>query len=282
MLAGIPIAELAGLALALVVAGALSGVLAGLFGVGGGAILVPVLYQLFAVIGVPDEVRMHLAVGTSLAIIIPTSIRSFRSHLAKKAVDMEILKQWAVPVFLGVVAGSFLAAVVSAQTLRGVFAVIAGITGLKLLIGRDDWRFSDHMPGLAGMTGYGLGIGVLSALMGIGGGLISNMIMNLHNRPIHRAVATSSGLGVIISIPGMIGYVIGGWSKGNPLAEGVLPPLSLGYVSLIGALLVIPTSVWLAPMGVKLAHGFTKRQLEIAFGIFLTLVAMRFGWSLLF
>jgi uncharacterized membrane protein YfcA len=282
MIAGIPIAELAMLAVALIAAGAITGVLAGLFGVGGGAVMVPVLYQLFGLVGVPEDVRMHLSVGTSLAVIIPTSIRSFRGHRAKNAVDMDILKRWAVPVLVGVVAGSFLAAIVSSQALRGVFAVVATLNGLKLLIGRDDWRIADNMPGPVGMTGYGLGIGVLSALMGIGGGVFGNMIMSLHNRPIHRAVATSSGLGVLISIPGMIGYVIGGWAKGNPFAEGVLPPLSLGYVSLIGALLIIPTSVWLAPMGVKLAHGFTKRQLEIAFGIFLTLVGLRFGWSLLF
>lgn len=275
MLAGLPVSELIWLALALLAAGAVTGVLAGLFGVGGGAVMVPVLYQLFALIGVPEEVRMHLSVGTSLAVIIPTSIRSFRGHLKRDAVDMETLKRWAVPVVVGVVLGSLIAAYVSSAALKGVFAVVATLNGLKLLIGRDDWRLGDAMPGTIGHGAYGLGIGVLSALMGIGGGVFGNMVMTLYNRPIHRAIATSAGLGVLISIPGALGYVWAGWPK-----MSLLPPFSLGYVSLIGAALIIPTSVWLAPLGVKLAHGFSKRRLEIAFGLFLMLVGLRFAWSL--
>lgn len=271
MLAGIPMAELAALAVALVIAGGVTGVLAGLFGVGGGAVMVPVLYQLFVFIGVPEEVRMHLAVGTSLAVIIPTSIRSYRAHLARKAVDIATLRTWAVPVLLGVIAGALIAAMVSSGFLRGVFAVVATLNGLKLLFGRDDWRFGDTMPGRFVMWLYGLMIGVLSALMGIGGGVFGNMIMLLYNQPIHRAVATSAGLGVLISIPGTLGYVWAGWPRMD-----LLPPLSLGYVSLIGAALIIPASVWFAPLGVKLAHGFTKRQLEVAFGVFLLLVGLRF------
>jgi uncharacterized protein len=276
MFASIPVADLVWLALALIAAGAVTGVLAGLFGVGGGAVMVPVLYQLFALIGVPEEVRMHLSVGTSLAVIIPTSIRSFRGHLKRDAVDMETLKRWAIPVIAGVVLGSLIAAYVSSTALKAVFAVVATLNGLKLLIGRDDWRLGDAMPGIIGHGAYGLAIGVLSALMGIGGGVFGNMIMTLYNRPIHRAIATSAGLGVLISIPGALGYVWAGWPK-----MAVLPPLSLGYVSMIGAALIIPTSVWLAPLGVKLAHGFSKRKLEMAFGTFLMFVGLRFAWSLL-
>jgi uncharacterized protein len=274
MLASIPVADLVWLALALIAAGAVTGVLAGLFGVGGGAVMVPVLYQLFALIGVPEEVRMHLSVGTSLAVIIPTSIRSFRGHLKRDAVDMETLKRWAIPVIAGVVLGSLIAAYVSSTALKAVFAVVATLNGLKLLIGRDDWRLGDAMPGTIGHGAYGLAIGVLSALMGIGGGVFGNMIMTLYNRPIHRAIATSAGLGVLISIPGALGYVWAGWPK-----MVLLPPFSLGYVSMIGAALIIPTSVWLAPFGVKLAHGFSKRKLEMAFGIFLMFVGLRFAWS---
>jgi uncharacterized protein len=274
MLASIPVADLVWLALALIAAGAVTGVLAGLFGVGGGAVMVPVLYQLFALIGVPEEVRMHLSVGTSLAVIIPTSIRSFRGHLKRDAVDMETLKRWAIPVIAGVVLGSLIAAYVSSTALKAVFAVVATLNGLKLLIGRDDWRLGDAMPGTIGHGAYGLAIGVLSALMGIGGGVFGNMIMTLYNRPIHRAIATSAGLGVLISIPGALGYVWAGWPK-----MALLPPFSLGYVSMIGAALIIPTSVWLAPFGVKLAHGFSKRKLEMAFGIFLMFVGLRFAWS---
>lgn len=275
LLAGLPLADLVALAAALIAAGAVVGVLAGLFGVGGGAVMVPVLYQLFALIGVPEEVRMHLSVGTSLAVIIPTSIRSFRGHLARGAVDMDTLRAWAVPVVLGVVGGAFIAAYASATVLKAVFAVVAILNGLKLLIGRDDWRLADDLPGRAGLSAYGLVIGVLSALMGIGGGVFGNMIMTLHNRPIHQAVATSAGLGVLISIPGAVGYAWAGWPRLD-----LLPPLSLGYVSAIGAALLIPTSVWLAPLGVRLAHGFSKRRLEIAFGLFLMLVGLRFAISL--
>jgi uncharacterized protein len=223
---------------------------------------------------VPEEVRMHLSVGTSLAVIIPTSIRSFRGHLKRDAVDMETLKRWAIPVIAGVVLGSLIAAYVSSTALKAVFAVVATLNGLKLLVGRDDWRLGDAMPGTIGHGAYGLAIGVLSALMGIGGGVFGNMIMTLYNRPIHRAIATSAGLGVLISIPGALGYVWAGWPK-----MAVLPPFSLGYVSMIGAALIIPTSVWLAPFGVKLAHGFSKRKLEMAFGIFLMFVGLRFAWS---
>lgn len=276
MLSSIPWVEVALLIAVLGVAGLVSGVLAGMFGVGGGAILVPVLYQFFQFVGVPEEVRMHLSVGTSLAIIIPTSIRSFRGHLAKGAVDMAVLKAWAVPVVIGVVLGTLLAAHASAQMLKAVFAVVATFNALKLLLGREDWRLGSDMPGRAGMTAYGFGIGVLSALMGIGGGVFGNMIMTLYGRPIHRAVATSAGLGVLISIPGVVGYVYAGFDK-----MALLPPFSLGYISVLGAILVAPVSVMVAPIGVRLAHGFSRRRLEIAFGVFLMVVAIRFGQSLL-
>jgi uncharacterized protein len=276
LLSTIPWGEVALLVAVLGVAGLVSGILAGMFGVGGGAILVPVLYQFFQFVGVPEEVRMHLSVGTSLAIIIPTSIRSFRGHLAKGAVDMEVLKAWAVPVVIGVVLGTFLAAHASAQALKAVFAVVATFNSLKLLLGREDWLLGSDMPGRVGMTSYGFGIGVLSALMGIGGGVFGNMIMTLYGRPIHRAVATSAGLGVLISIPGVIGYVYAGMDK-----MALLPPFSLGYISVLGAILVAPVSVLVAPIGVRLAHGFSRRRLEVAFGLFLMVVAIRFGLSLL-
>ncbi len=271
MLANLPISELIWLAVALLAAGVITGILAGLFGVGGGAVMVPILYELFGVIGVPTEVRMHLCVGTSLAVIIPTSIRSMRGHMRRGAVDMALLKTWAVPVVAGVIGGSFIAAFAGTRALQTVFAIVATLNGLKLLFGREEWRVADDMPGKVGTSLYGLGIGVLSALMGIGGGIFGNMIMTMHNRPIHQAVATSSGLGVLISIPGALGYIVAGWPKLD-----LLPPLSLGYVSLIGALLIIPTSVALAPLGVRIAHGFTRRRLEVAFGCFLLLVGGRF------
>lgn len=276
MIAGIPLGDLAFLAVSLVLAGAVTGVLAGLFGVGGGAVIVPILYEVFRVIGVPEEVRMPLCVGTSLAIIIPTSIRSFNAHRAKGLVDLDILKTWAVPVVLGVIAGSFVARYAPPDLFKIVFVAVAVVSALRLLFASDRWQLGTDMPGKALMTFYGGLIGVLSALMGIGGGQLSSLFMTFYGRPIHQAVATSSGLGVLISIPGALGYIYAGWPKMD-----VLPPLSLGYVSFIGFLLFIPTSIWTAPIGARLAHRLSKRKLEVVFGIFLLFVASRFIWSLL-
>ena len=202
MIFGIPFSELAWLAVALLAAGAVTGILAGVFGVGGGAVVVPVLYELFVIIGIPEEVRMPLCVGTSLAVIIPTSIRSFNAHRRKGAVDMSIVKIWALPVIIGVVLGSYVARFAPADVFKGVFVVVAGISAFRLLFGRESWKISDTMPGNPVMRAYGVLIGVLSSLMGIGGGQLSNLFMTFYGRPIHQAVATSSGLGVLISIPG--------------------------------------------------------------------------------
>jgi uncharacterized membrane protein YfcA len=276
MLAAIPVGDLAFLAVSLVVAGAFTGILAGLFGVGGGAVIVPVLYEIFRVIGVPEDVRMPLCVGTSLAIIIPTSIRSFNAHRAKGLVDLDILKIWAVPVVLGVVAGSFIARFAPPDLFKIVFVVVAVASALRLLFASDRWQLGTEIPGKVLMSVYGAVIGVLSALMGIGGGQLSSLFMTFYGRPIHQAIATSSGLGVLISIPGALGFIYAGWPK-----MAVLPPLSLGYVSLIGFILFIPTSIWTAPIGARLAHRLSKRRLEVTFGIFLLVVAGRFIWSLL-
>ena len=267
--------QLIALVVGLLAAGAVTGMLAGVFGVGGGAIIVPVLYELFRLQGVPEDVRMPLAVGTSLAVIIPTSIRSFRAHQRKGAVDMSILKAWALPVVLGVIGGSFVARYAPPDLFKIVFVIVAGASAIRLLFGRDSWKLGDTMPGGIIMKVYGLLIGVLSALMGIGGGQLSNLFMTFYGRPIHQAVATSSGLGVLISIPGAVGYVYAGWPKMG-LVPPVLPPFSIGYVSLIGMVLLIPTSIIAAPLGVTLAHRLSKRKLETAFGIFLLLVCLRF------
>lgn len=282
MIAGLPMLDVAWLAIALLVAGAITGFLAGLFGVGGGAVLVPALYELFRFAGVPDDVRMPLCVGTSLAIIIPTSIRSYYAHRATRAVDTTVLRNWAVPVVIGVVIGSFIARYAPAELFKIVFVAIAGISAVRLLFGRDSWRFADDMPKGFFLRAYGGMIGVLSTLMGIGGGQLSNLFMTFYGRPIHQAIATSSGLGVLISIPGAIGYIYAGWpaAAANPDVLALQLPFALGYVSLIATIIVAPTSVLTAPLGVKLAHALPKRALEISFGIFLLLVCARFFVSL--
>ena len=271
-----PIADLVLFAIALAAAGVVSGLLAGIFGIGGGAILVPVFYQVFGYLDVPEAVRMHLSIGTSIAIIVPTSIRSFTSHRKRGAVDTALLKSWIVALPLGAVLASVIAAVISSVGLRLVFVAIALLVALRMLFNRESWRVGDTLPtGLANQIA-GVVIGTLSGLMGIGGGVLNNTYMTSFGRPIHQAVATSSGLGVLISIPGALGYIYAGWPKMD-----ILPPLSLGYVSLIGMILFVPTSIWTAPIGASLAHKLSKRRLEIAFGLFLLVVAGRFVWSLL-
>ena len=267
-------AALMPLALTMAAAGALTGVLAGLFGIGGGAILVPILMEFLRIQGVATEYQAHIAVGTSLAIIIPTSIRSFRSHLDHGAPDVDLLKAWAILVPVGVIAASFIAASVSGDVLKGVFAVVALLIAVKMLFNRKSWSLGHDLPKNPTRGAVGFGIGFVSTFMGIGGGNLNNVFMTSFGRPIHQAVATSAGLGVLISIPGAIGYIIAGWG-----IEG-LPPMSLGYVNLLALLLITPVSILTAPLGVQLAHALTKRNMEIAFGVFLLIVAARFLWSI--
>jgi uncharacterized membrane protein YfcA len=276
MLLGVPFGELALLVAAVVLAGVATGILAGLFGIGGGAIIVPVLYEVFRMLGVPEEVRMQLCVGTSMAIIVPTTIRSYLAHRAKGAVLDDVLRQWAIPAVAGVVSGSVIAFVAPGAVFKLVFLVVVTIIAVKLLFGRDDWRIADELPGRFAMSVYGFLIGITSALMGVSGGSLSNMFQMLYGKPLLKAVATSAGLGVPVTIAGAIGLMIAGWPK-MPL----LPPLSVGYVSLIGVAIIAPVSSFSASYGARLAHRLSRRHLEIAFGIFLLLVAARFAVSLM-
>jgi uncharacterized membrane protein YfcA len=284
MVAGLNASELTELALLLVAVGALSGLLAGLFGIGGGAILVPVFYECFRLAGVPLEVRMPLCIGTSLAIIIPTSIRSWRAHYRRGAVDTAIVRSWWLPVIAGVVAGSVTARYAPERLFKIVFVAVAWSASARLLLARDTWKLGADLPGGPLMKIYGFLIGLLATLMGIGGGLFSNLLMTFYGRPIHQSVATSSALAVLISIPGAIGYVYAGWpvAAHYPAIAALQWPFALGYVSLIGAVLVMPTSLLTAPLGVRAAHAMSKRTLEAAFGCYMFIVGSRFVVSLVF
>jgi uncharacterized membrane protein YfcA len=273
---GIPAGELAWLALAIVVGGAVTGLLAGLFGVGGSAVIVPVLYEIFRVIGVSDDIRVQLCVGTSLAVIIPTSIRSFLAHRAKGTVPAGVLKRWVVPVAVGVMIGSVLAAFAPAFVFKGFFAAMTFLLGAKFLFLQDRWRIADTLPGPPLMSIYGGFIGFYSAMMGVGGGAVSTLILSLYGQPIHAAVGLSAGVGVIISVVGAIGFVLAGLPH-----QDLMPPLSIGYVSLIGLALMGPVSAFFAPYGARIAHTLSRRKLELALGIFLWIVAIRFVISLL-
>jgi uncharacterized membrane protein YfcA len=276
MFSGIPLSELAWLAAVIVAGGVVSGFLAGLFGIGGGAIIVPVLYEVFRVIGVPDEIRMQLCIGTSLAIIIPTTIRSYVAHRARGAVMPDVLRIWMIPMVAGVGLGSALATFAPQSVFKIAFIVLAAIIAARLLFGGDRWRLGDELPGKAGMIAYGLGIGLAGSLMGVSGGSMSTMVLTLYGKPIHAAVGTAAGLGVPLTIAGTLGYVLAGLPH-----QAQTPPLSLGFVSLIGVVLMAPVSSWVAIFGVRAAHALPKRQLEIAFGIFLLLVSIRFVVSLI-
>jgi uncharacterized membrane protein YfcA len=266
--------EIAVFVLAVAASGVVSGLMAGVFGIGGGAVLVPVFYQVFGLLGVEDAVRMHLSVGSSLAIIIPTSLRSFTSHRARGTVDMELLRSFYVPVPAGVLLASLTAAYLTSEGLRIIFAVITLVVALRLLFNRESWRIGTTIPGNPARGVIGVAIGYFSTLMGIGGGVMNNTFMTLYGRPMHEAVATSSGVGVMIAIPGTLGYVWAGWG-----APG-LPPGSTGFVNWIAVAIIIPIALLVTPWGVHLAHALSRRQLEISFGLFCVFVSARFFWSL--
>lgn len=266
-------ADIALLAVALGCAGAVAGLLAGLFGIGGGAVLVPVFYQAFALIGVDEAVRMHVAVGTSLAIIVPTSLRSFASHRAAGAVDMDLLRIYVLAVPAGVVVAAVVFAAISSAGLRLVFMAIALAVDFKMIFSRKDWRVAGDLPGTFGQSLAGVVIGFISTLMGIGGGILNSTFMTLFGRPIHQAVATSAGVGVLISIPGFVGAIWAGWA-----ASG-LPALSTGYVNWLAVALIIPITLFMAPVGARLAHRLDSRRLELGFGLFMLVVAARFAIS---
>ena len=275
-MAGVPISELAWLAVAVMAAGVVTGLLAGLFGIGGGAVIVPVLFEVFRLLGVPEEIRMQLCIGTSLAIIVPTTVRSYRAHRAKGLVVQAVMRSWTVPAVIGVAAGSVTAAFAPAQVFKLAFVVIAAIIAAKLLAGRETWVLGRSLPGRAGMTGCGFLVGLASSLMGISGGSLATMMMTLYGVPIHNAVATSAGLGVPITIAGTLGYLIAGLPH-----QSQLPPLSLGFVSVIGVVMIAPISSWIAPLGARLAHALPRRRLEVGFGLFLIAASLRFVVSLM-
>jgi uncharacterized protein len=275
MFLDVPLGELAWLAGAIVVSGVVTGILAGLFGIGGGAVIVPALYEVFRILGVPEEVRMQLCIGTSLAIIVPTTIRSYRAHRERGEGIREVVRAWALPAVIGVAIGSLLAAFAPGIVFKIAFVVIISFIAIKLLFGRESWRIADELPGRAAMTFYGFLVGLCSSLLGISGGSVSNTILMLYGRPIHNTVAISAGLGVPIALAGTLGYALAGLRY-----QAQLPPLSIGFVSIIGVALMAPVSSFVAVYGARLAHALSRRRLEIAFGLFLLAVAIRFALSL--
>ncbi len=269
LLDGYSLIQLALLAAGLALTGVVAGILAGLLGVGGGIVIVPVLYHVFSGLGIDEAVRMHLAVGTSLATIVATSTRSLRAHRAKGAVDTELLRQLAPSIIIGVLLGSLIAGGVKGGALMLVFATVALIVAIHMAFGREEWRIADHFPTGVIRAVIGAIIGLISVLMGIGGGTLGVPVLSLYNIPIHRAVGTATGFGLIIAVPGTLAMMMNGWG-----APG-LPPFSLGYVNLIGFALIVPTTILAAPWGAHIAHAISRPALRRAFAAFLALTSLR-------
>ena len=249
----------------------MTGLLAGLFGIGGGAVIVPVLFEVFRLLDVPATVRMQLCIGTSMAIIVPTAVRSYQAHRAKGLVIPGVLRSWTLPAVVGVAVGSVAAALAPPGVFELAFVVIAGIIAAKLLAGREDWVVVRRLPSRRAMTAWGFVIGLASSLMGISGGSLGTMMLTLCGKPLHNAVATSAGIGVPITIAGTLGYMLAGLPH-----QAQLPALSVGFVSVIGVALIAPISSYVAPFGARLAHALPRRWLEVTFGSFLLIASVRF------
>ena len=268
------VSQLAVFALALALTGCLSGFLAGLLGVGGGIIVVPTLYLLFPALGVSEEIRMHLAVGTSLATVIPNAITSARSHHAKGSLDLDLLRKLGPPIIIGVIGGSIFGGKSSGQVLIVIFASLALLVALYMAFRRDSWVIGINLKeSIFVRIPIGLFIGWFSVLMGIGGGTLSVPMMNLFNIEMRRAVGTGAAIGILIGIPGLLGFMFTGW--GNPL----LPPLSLGYCSLIGVAMIIPSSMLMVRHGVRIAHSIEQSLLRKIFASFLLITSVKMFFS---
>jgi uncharacterized membrane protein YfcA len=267
-------AEMTALGLALAVVGCCSGFLAGLLGVGGGIVIVPALFYVFDFLDIDEAIRAHLAVGTSLATIIPTSIVSLRAHQKRAAVDGALLRSWGPMIAIGVLFGVVIAAFVDGKALTGIFGIVALIVALYMLFSLEGARLKEGLPQQPWRAMIATVIGSVSTLMGIGGGTLSVPILSLFDFPLRRAVGTASAIGLIIAVPGTLGFVINGWGAED------LPPLSLGYVSLIGFAAIVPTSILFAPYGAKAAHSMQVGWLRKSFALFLGITGIKMVWTL--
>ena len=258
--------------LALAVAGLFAGLAAGLFGIGGGVVIVPVLFFLLDSLGY-RETAMHVAVSTSLATIILTSVRSVMAHHKRGAVDWQIMRAWSPWIVLGSVLGILLAGYVSRQVMLAIFGTVLILFAAQFYFGRPGWKLAPQMPGGLPRAGIGTFNGALSSIMGIGGGTLGVTLMTLCAMPMHRAVATAAGWGVAIGLPGAIAAMIVGWGR-----EG-LPPFSAGFVNLPAFALISVFTVLMAPVGAALAHRLPADNLRKLFGLLLALVAVRMVWQ---
>ena len=258
----------------LMAAGLVAGFVAGRFGIGGGFVVVPALLLVFTVFGVDSEVLTHVAIGTSLATIIVTSSRSVHAHNKKGAVDFTIIKDWAPWLVIGVAGGLYLAQFMDGRSLKWIFSIGVFLMGLHFISPvLRDVKLSEEMP--RGLTRAGLAsfLGGFSALLGIGGGTIAVLTMTMCGRPIHQAVATAAGFGVIIAVPGAIGFAALG------LGEEALPLGSFGYVNIIAVAAITAMTFITAPLGAKAAHALNAPSLKRVFGVYLVATSAIVLWN---
>ncbi|HEV7372303.1 sulfite exporter TauE/SafE family protein [Arenibaculum sp.] len=260
---------------AMAAAGMVGGILAGLLGVGGGIVIVPVLYQILELMNVDPGIRMHLAVGTSLAVIVPTAFISARSHARRGSVDTGLLRSWGPAILVGVLAGTLLAGALDGTVLTAIFATVALFVAANMVLRREGAKIADDFPNRGVKIGLGMFVGSFSTLMGIGGGTLSVPILSAFGYPVRRAVGTAAAIGMIIAIPGAIGYSL--WGLGVPGR----PPLTVGFVNLIGLAAIIPMTTLMAPVGARIAHAIPQRALRYSFAFFLGLSSMRMFYDLL-
>lgn len=254
--------------LAMLAAGLLAGFLAGMFGIGGGFLAVPALFLVLPLLGGSPDAIAHVAVGTSVATIIATSIRSLRAHAKRGAVEFEVLRAWAPWIMIGASVGVVLAGRLGGRGLTTIFAIGVGLMSLNFLLPRvGDRVLSQNMPSGVARAGIAGGVGLYSAVLGIGGGTLMTMVMTLCGRSIHRSIGTAAGMGPFIAVPAAIGFALVG------LGARGLPWGSLGYVNVPAAVAMASTSVITAPLGVSVAHNLPAVYLKRVFGVYLVFIS---------
>ncbi|MDC1067094.1 sulfite exporter TauE/SafE family protein [Alphaproteobacteria bacterium] len=260
----------------LLITGVIGGLIAGLFGVGGGIVIVPILFWIFTSLSFPNEILMHMAIGSSLATIIPTSISSARAHYHRGSIEIDIIKKWAPGIFLGAIIGGLSGNYFSVNELKYLFASIAFFVALNMFF-KEHLRIGNCLPKsrLLNIVISSL-IGFVSSLMGVGAGTIGVPTLVALSVPIHKAIGTAAALGLFIAVPATLGLAFSGFNVPNR------PPMSIGYVNLIAFFIMFPLTVFFAPIGVKFAHRINQRLLKIIFGIFLIITSVKMLSSLIF
>ena len=248
------------------VVGLISGFVAGLLGIGGGTVRMPIFIYLFPWLGVAHPVMMHVAAATSLALIIPSAITSTRKHYKLGDLDMKLFKTWAIGLLIGVAIGSILLPFSSTEILQALFSIYIILVGLYIAFSHGRFCFGQEPPKGAKMVGISSVVGFIAAMTGTAGGTLTTPILSAFNMRLERAIAISAATGLITGTVGSIGYIIGGWNAKD------LPSYSLGYVDIIIFLVMMPTVMIAAPIGVSVSHKMNEKTLQITYAILLIVI----------